>query len=637
MPATERETVGLNLTGDFASKAQVDAAAALQAAAALERLGGAAGSVKGTPKSAAEGVDDLTSRLKAAKHAADELRAQADRAFALGNKRRGDALEKSAEALDPLFNEEKDTASFFEKALDAGGEKAKGWIVGGATVAAAAIVAASTYLLEKGIELGVHQTAEREKQSRIFDKLTDGEGDIAYRVTMSLAGEKGVEPAEAALRVKGLIQAGFDKDETEILFRAAADLGAVKGDDKSKTFLELLEKTAAKGKVNEESLNGLAEAGLEASSVLGMLAQKGESLDAVRARVKAGAVSLTDFTKAVGGAVNEKLGGVAGGGLDAQLEHLKILGLGLFDDFDIKPLTTALDTVIQTLDSPTGAALKDAITDLGNAALDTFSVFKTESGKQSLKDFFDSAGQAAREVASVIREIKAEVQVLANWHTDGGIFSNLFGAVQVGIMGGGKDAPTEDEKAVERQVAGAQAKRAADEARAAGLDIAKGYAAGVRDGAPEIASAVQDSLGKGITAGNETLDRHSPSRVFGDMGEDTDLGYAKGVKDNAHVAADATAAMVDDSIDSARRKRMALTADQGGSVVASAGAGASTAQGGSMLNVESLVIQVQAPPGMSQAEARAVGEAAAEGLNAKVRAIMREERRDRLEFAGGLA
>ncbi len=180
------------------------------------------------------------------------------------------------------------------------------------------------------------------------------------------------------------------------------------------------------------------------------------------------------------------------------------------------------------------------------------------------------------------------MQVLANFHTDGGIFNNLFGAMQAGIMGGGKDAPTDDEKAVERQVAGAQAKRAADEARAAGLDIAKGYALGVRDGAPEIASAVQDSLGKGITAGNETLDRHSPSRVFGDMGEDTDLGYAKGVKDNAHVAADATAAMVDDSINSARRKRMALVADEGGVGAPIAEAAASAPQGGSMLNVESL-------------------------------------------------
>ncbi len=221
MPANKRETVGLALVGDFASKAQVDAAAALQAAAALERLGASAASVKGTPKSAAEGVDDLATRLKAAKSAAEDLRAQADKAFALGNKRRGDALEKSADALDPIFKEEKEAGSALEKALDAGGEKAKGWLVGGATVAAAAIVAASTYLLEKGIELGIHQTAEREKQSRIFDKLTDGEGDLAYRVTMSLAGEKGVEPAEAAQRVKGLIQAGFDKEENEILFKAA--------------------------------------------------------------------------------------------------------------------------------------------------------------------------------------------------------------------------------------------------------------------------------------------------------------------------------------------------------------------------------------------------------------------------------
>jgi hypothetical protein len=652
MPATETQTVGLDLVGNFGSKAETDAKAALKMAEALDALEAASAKVRGAPKSASDAMDALAAKYIKTKEAAEKaatwaakFREEAALAYKAGNKGWGDTLSAEANKLHPHIAEEKNATALgylgglVGDTLEAGAAKASPLLLAGGAAAAAAIVAASAYMLEKGVELGVRQTSEREAQTRILDKLTQGQGDLAYRVTMSLAGEKGVDPATAAERVKGLIQAGFDRSETEILFRASADLGEVKGAEKGKTFLELLEKTAAKGKVNEESLNDLAEAGVEAAGVLDLLRQKGEGLDAVRTRVKAGQVSVADFTKAVGGAVSAKLGGAAGNGLDAELNRAKITAASLFDDFDLSPVEGALKAVQEILVSPTGTELKDGIKDVGDSLLSFLDPLKTEKGKADLKLFFHDVAGAAHDAAEVIREVEhglGKVVDAAVWvskaykeirgtqklaesvaDNNGVIDLNEFAAKRDAERYGTDDLAARD-----------AARKAGAEARAAGLDVAKGYADGLEAGKPLVDKTMRQLMEEGaIEPANEALDRHSPSKVFAGMGRDSVLGYAKGANDNAAVASDATADMAEQSIAAARRPGLLGP----GGLGASGGGGAGAA--GVVVQMGSVVVQVTAAPGVSVAEARAMGEAAGDGFVARVQAVIREMSRDNTEFA----
>ena len=163
---------------------------------------------------------------------------------------------------------------------------------GGALVlaAAAALAAGAGKLIFAAVQYGVEQTAAAEKQKAILDKLTGGRGAVTFDLALSLAGETGQTPEVAIERVKQLMAAKFSTAEIPLLIKASADLGAVKGDEKGKALLEKLEMIANKGKVGQESLDGLSEAGVNATAVLEKLRKKGESLDAVRLRLKAGTI-----------------------------------------------------------------------------------------------------------------------------------------------------------------------------------------------------------------------------------------------------------------------------------------------------------------------------------------------------------
>jgi hypothetical protein len=65
-----------------------------------------------------------------------------------------------------------------------------------------------------------------------------------------------------------------------------------------------------------------------------------------------------------------------------------------------------------------------------------------------------------------------------------------------------------------------------------GKMISAGIAGGIRDGKSEIVNAVVEVVEAGITAGNETADIHSPSRVFAEMGGFMMSGLVQGLTDS---------------------------------------------------------------------------------------------------------
>lgn len=79
----------------------------------------------------------------------------------------------------------------------------------------------------------------------------------------------------------------------------------------------------------------------------------------------------------------------------------------------------------------------------------------------------------------------------------------------------------------------------------AGQDAAQGFINGIKSKLSGVSSA-GTSLGNTATqAARKALDSHSPSRVFEDIGGDTDAGLALGIKNNAGAVKDAVTGVVD--------------------------------------------------------------------------------------------
>src|SRR5262249_30026987 len=153
------------------------------------------------------------------------------------------------------------------------------------------------------------------------------------RVTLALAGEKGVDPGTALERMKRLIDAKFGREQTELLFRVSADLGAVKGEGQADALLSQLEAVKRlddklndarnrglkyyraveieRGGAQAAALDHFAESGIKASEVLKLLALKGESLQQVSLRLRRGRVDADDFARAVAQVAGKDVAGAA--------------------------------------------------------------------------------------------------------------------------------------------------------------------------------------------------------------------------------------------------------------------------------------------------------------------------------------
>jgi hypothetical protein len=607
------ESVGLDLEGDFASKALAYAAAGDKLGTSLDKLASSAGKVK-MPElvSGGDRVKMLEADAKRASSALDKLAAAKEKI----GKGQTDLASKKDSLTDSIAKSEgfgklrglvgklfgdgavgkldgaaaKLATAGESLGISPAGLSAAGSVLGmgagalaGAAVAAGVAAAALAYgavkILDAVVRAGVSATDDRNKQVAILDKLSGGKGDVTFKLSMSLAGEAGVDPATALERVKGLMAAKFSKEEIPLLFKAAADLGEVKGAEKGKALLEQLEKTAAKGKATEESINGLAEAGINAGSVLAMLAKKGESLDSVRARLKAGTIDAKAFAKAVGEAVEKDFGGIAGKGLDAALNRLKIKGADLLSGFKLGPLENALANLSKVADGPQGAKLKTALSDLGTQAIKTlFGPFEGEAGKKRLESLMTSitnlatnTGEALKKAAPYVESFVEIVTALGNnnYKSENGFVrflqqvgmaadAALFPLMAISkIMDGmsGKDMASagkgmdlgDDAKAglgLADMLSGVVASNDNSGATAdVGGNMSKGIAQGIADNADSVAMALSDVVNAAVAKAEAELGIASPSKRLGLTGKWGALGLAKGFNDNADAPADAAAAM----------------------------------------------------------------------------------------------
>ncbi len=559
---------------------------------------------------------------KAAVSAAKATEKGRDKANALAVK--GYQYQKAAEADDAAK-----TAALYESAGAA--------LSGGAALAlkaALAIGAAGAGLVIAGIKTGIEATATKQKNIAVLDRLTKGQGEIAESVSKQLAGQTGVSEEKAMERVKGLIQAKFNRAQTEDIFRASADIGEVKGEGKAELFIKTLEKVQFAGKASEKSVKALFSAGVEESAILAGLQRTGESIDGVRARLKAGKVTAEEFSKAATGAVQKDIGGVAGKGLDAMVNRLKI-GFGdLFDGMDegVGALEGLGGLVGAALGGPEGVKLKEALSGAGNEIL---GLVKNVTAAD-LKALFSAAGSAATTMAAGIKAAAGAAADLWNITKQvSGRGSHLESAQGGGGMGDAEEAELflrnkafNDKIAAEQEKAAAKNKAAADEAAgAAGVGPAKdaaavggyntgkayadGFAQGVGDNADKGAAAGAAMVGGAVKAGAAAQKSHSPSEVMAEKGDHYVEGYAGGIKRTAGQAAAAGADMV------------------GRTVRAGGGAGAGAGAQGGAAGGPSIVLQVyQTLPAGSPEVTRSAARQGAEMSYPALLAMLRQAARD---------
>lgn len=90
-----------------------------------------------------------------------------------------------------------------------------------------------------------------------------------------------------------------------------------------------------------------------------------------------------------------------------------------------------------------------------------------------------------------------------------------------------------------------------------GGDMILGLARGIREGIYHVVDAVGEMGNAAVSKLRSVLDTHSPSRVFGAIGEYSAMGFALGISANAGMAADASHAMADGAVDASRSALLA--------------------------------------------------------------------------------
>jgi hypothetical protein len=650
------ETVSLNLAGDFAAQAQA-------AASAADALQSRLGALK--PPS---GLDRMQQQLKAfqveaaaAEKAAAKFLGQADksRSSSFDSAMKSFLGSRSAmpEALQPKITPKLDFAknafagvfsavgnAFGPEAAsglrDGAGQvinaaeklapvmpllKAGGAAIGAGAVALGAAAVALVYgaakLAGAIVSFGIEQTAAREKQAAIFRGLGAAGGE---KVAIKLAADFGLDTDKAMEQVKGLLAAKFSQEEIPAIIRIAAGISAVRGEGKAQAFLEKLETQAAKGgKASEDTIKGFAEAGINVDSVWAKLAAKlGVSVKQAQAKVKSGAVDMKTALDAVKDAGAEGFGGVAdelGKSVPALLGKIKIQFASLFAGMDLGPMKGALESVSKILGGPAGEKLGGALSRMGNAAIKAlFGPFEGEKGEERLTKFLHAITNAIDMATNVIVAVAPYIEKVI----DG--FSRIFGDRQTenatgfqralfGVLdaftalatldpGGFLDAIIN----IGAGIGGAFIGIVLD-ATDAGLQVARGFAAGISGGAGEAIQAAIGMAQGAVSAVRQALGVASPSKAFEFLGDMSKEGFIAPMNDNGGDVAAAGKSMAESAIGGA--------ASAGGDAGAGGGAGASGSR------VYNITVQVVAAAGQ---DAQATGQAIADAIRRELRAVDRE-------------
>lgn len=618
----ETETVGLNLTGTFAAMAEADAAAADKLAGKLDKLNAAGAKAPKTRRG------DVDATLK------DQEKALKDREKAL----------KDQQAAQDEWND--GLAKMNQSSMSQGHIALA---VAGAAVSAASVVAdkihaaveeATAVIKLLGLNAGqfvIEGTSAKESFLAVMEGMgkTEKQAAVLYKQIAAQAIATGRDKSAIASEFKRLAGAGYKAAELDALSRLLGDIEAAKGSEKANALLTKLEQVKAKGIVNEESVNGLAEAGISADAVYKRLAANlGKSVAQVKTDLKTGKVSVDQFTKAVQEAVSKQLGGVAAKQADSLLSliaRIKNAGMELFvfDEGSVSPLKGTLKGVLAMLTSGMGKQIKSGLEGVGKEVFEAiFGPLNEATAQDAGKAVVEALAEVKAAVSDVKPEIRELIQMLREMAKAGDLkllvgYLKTMGSLKLGelkreakgaeVKGGAFDeakkvlkgekpmgSPTGPGMGLSPEVTKLLGGAANDNASAAvkdtlmpgladtaaempeggnliGKGITDGMLGGIAEGSPEVEAAAAAMAERALERAKSVLGVHSPSEEFKEVGQFSDEGMAKGFGGGKSTAA--AAGMANDALGAAQA---AAGGAGGGSRSAGGGGGAG---GGITINI----------------------------------------------------
>lgn len=478
----------------------------------------------------------LTSELQHAKSSLSGYQSQLNRAKTLGDI-------EGYRKYSSLVNEAKRSVFGLAQEVDAlggpavrSGEGMRLFTVDIAYVAEAAVKAAEK-IADAGIEVvkfALEVTNTNKRLEATFTAL--GEGDAAGKQTLSMFNElsKTLPQSREQLAewTKEFQAMGLnDIDTVRAHLVATAGAAAIMGESGAAAYIKLEEKArlaseTQKGgsgllKLGEKPLERLYKAGVNVTDIAKKM---GVGVRQLAMGLEAGTVNAARFGEALESTLIEK----GRGPLDAMMSSLDVLkrkGLEtighLFDDIDTKPLTDAIQSVIDLGDQgePSGQTLKEGITTGINGLIRALGYGITQGEIFFLKF----------EIFAVELEIRFKplVHLLERLHILG---SNLpepahaSHGVEAPKLSGAIDTLDTALKLstfVSPMVGSAYA---------LGKAIVGGIEVGIRNDIDRIKAAGIDAGQAAIDGAKESTDTHSPSRVGFAIGRQVPIGLAMGMR-----------------------------------------------------------------------------------------------------------
>ena len=526
-----------------------------------------------------------------------------------------------------------DASSWADMGAAAGGVAAAGLII---LHAAEKLASAAIDITKAGVALSVEQTSKKEIQGGALGKLG---GD--YDQTVHMALKMGMDPGQAITETKKLLNAKFASTEIPALLRVKAgmDLTGLDGD----ALLKKLETIKLGSKVGTKDVEGLKKLGIDVGDVYKEIASKtGQSMDKVKASVKAGTADASQVVAAIEKVAGDKFGGVAdklGGSVPALLARIKgdFMEMFAFDPATLEPIKAALKTVAGVLEGPDGAALKASLSEIFVAFSDLFKGVD----KQEVTTFVRMLAKDAHELAGAIVMAAPAIKDAAMGFaliTAGGIELAVDAMIGAAYWAKQLDDAIKDPIGTLEALglaaidAFAQIGLALIDGPAAfvkaGYDMAAGLAEGIMGGASAAIDAAVSMANSALAAAKNALGIHSPSAEFGEAGDMSAEGYAQKLAAHPGPAA-AASGMADKALRAANDNAKPFGAGAGGGDDAGAGGG------GSPISL-TFSPQITLPPG-SGAENAAAVKAALASAYPEFLALARRAIREAREGGQGVA
>ncbi len=553
MSASETETVSLNLDGSFAANAAKAAAAAEKCDNALKKLG--------SGKTGVDAADASMKKLAQDSDAADKAMHKLKAAQ--------DQQEKARKAM--LASQGRNDQGQSWAAADKAGSSisAGGTVLAGAAglaLAAGAKLMDAAYEMEKaklkmGLDLGmiggkmaIAESGKRDLQTAIMKKLGG-----SYDATVSLALKLGIDSDDAVEQTKKLLASGFSKREIPVLMKIKAGMDAA-GFDGDALFKKL-ETIKLGSKVSAKDIEGLKKLGIDVGKVYEEMARaSGQSVDAVKAKVKKGTADAGQMVAAIEKVAGAKFGPIAnilGNSIPALLTRIAVRAKELFafDGKQMDPIKKELNGVIAMLEGSVGQELKASLGALFGAVSGVFA----GNQKEMIAEVRELAAEL-RQLAKVIHEnedgIRKFMRALAQMKA-ADIESMIKHWTEVAKGAGKAGEATERAKKAAEEIkkktgmgdspigpgglpggdgaekwqvsldAGDAAKDAlGDKGADVGDAMSKGLTDGIANGESAAVTAAVAMVTNAIAAARAAADAHSPSRIMANLG---DVGFGGGL------------------------------------------------------------------------------------------------------------